>query len=92
MLRQYDETWQSNVGLKGKGRELLFLYGDGCVWINEEVGDINGFLKIFKQTLIEPAHEIMVLIIQATSEGSGQPAHPRSLTRAFIVCTHKVWK
>ena len=29
---------------------------------------------------------------QATSEGSGEPAHPRSLDRAFAVRTHKVWK
>ena len=42
--------------------------------------------------LIEPAHEIMVLITQATSEGSGEPAHPRSLTRTFAVRTHKLWK
>ena len=30
----------------------------------------------------EPAHEIMV---QATSEGSGEPAHLRSLARAFAI-------
>ena len=40
----------------------------------------------------EPAHEIMVLVAQANSEGSGETAHPRSLARAFAVCTHKVWK
>ena len=40
----------------------------------------------------EPAHEIMVLITWATSEGSGEPAHPRSLARAFGVHTHEVWK
>ena len=47
-------------------------------------------LKYIK--LIEPAHEIMVLITQATSEGSGEPAHLRSLSRAFAVRTHEVWK
>ena len=40
----------------------------------------------------EPAHEIMVLITFATSEGSGAPAHRRSLARAFTVRTHEVWK
>ena len=40
----------------------------------------------------EPAHEIIVLITQATSEGLGEHAHPRSLTRAFAVRTHEVWK
>ena len=42
--------------------------------------------------IIEPADEIMVLITQATSEDSGEPAYPRSLTRAFAVRTHEVWK
>ena len=42
--------------------------------------------------LIEPAHEIMVLITYATSDGSGKPAHPRSLARAFAVRTHEIWK
>ena len=36
--------------------------------------------------------EIMVLITLATSEGSGEPAHPCSLDRAFAVRTHEVWK
>ena len=40
----------------------------------------------------EPSHEIMVLITQATREGSGEPARPCSLARAFIVRTHEVWK
>ena len=35
----------------------------------------------------EPAHEIMVLITQATSEGSGESAHVRSLARA-VACSH----
>ena len=45
---------------------------------------------IFTQN--EPAHEIIVLITQATSEGSGKPAHPRNLVRAFAVHIRKVWK
>ena len=40
----------------------------------------------------EPAHEVMVLITEATSQGSGEPARPRSLARAFAVSTHEVWK
>ena len=43
-------------------------------------------------SLIEPTHKIMVRITQATSEGSDEPAHPRSLARAFDVRTHEVWK
>ena len=62
-------------------------------------------LEDFKKTLFEPAHELMVrityatsegsgepAITYATSEGSGEPAHPRSLARAFAVRTHEVWK
>ena len=40
----------------------------------------------------EPVHEIMVLITQATSKGSSEPGHPRSLARAFAVRTHEVWE
>ena len=40
----------------------------------------------------EPAHEIMVLIKQATSEGSCEPAHPHSVSRTFAVPKYAVWK
>ena len=40
-----------------------------------------------KKNLIEPAHEIVVLITQATSEGSGETAQMCSLARAFAVRT-----
>ena len=40
--------------------------------------------------LFEPAQEIMVLIAQANSEGSGESAHPRSLARAFAVRTQSM--
>ena len=50
--------------------------------------------QVFLMTrlIYEPAREIMVLITKATSEGSGEPAHSRSLARAFAVYTHEVWK
>ena len=38
------------------------------------------------------SHAIMVLISQAISKGSGEPAHSRSLARAFAVRTHDIWK
>ena len=40
----------------------------------------------------EPAHGILVHVTYATSEGSGKPAHPRSLARAFTVRTHEQGK
>ena len=42
-------------------------------------------VNIFKANLYEPAHEGLVLITKATSEGSGEPAHPRSLARVIDV-------
>ena len=36
--------------------------------------------------VFETAHVKKVLITYATSEGSGKPAHPPSLTRAIAVC------
>ena len=48
--------------------------------------------KVIMATAFEPTHEIMILITQATSKGEGEPAHPRSLARAFAVRTHEVWK
>ena len=46
----------------------------------------------FLNLLFEPAHEILVLITEAISKGSGESAHLHSLTRAFAVCTHEVCK
>ena len=50
------------------------------------------FVCDVRDTKYEPAQEIMVLITKATSEGSGEPAHPHNLARAFAVRTHEVWK
>ena len=41
-------------------------------------------------TTCEPAHEIMILIAYANSQGSGATAHPRNHARAFAVRTHVV--
>ena len=34
---------------------------------------------------------MLVLIAQASSEGSDEPAHSRSLVRAFVARTHNDW-
>ena len=51
MLRRLDEvgrnTWATNV------KNLLFSYGYGYVWMNEEVGDINMFIRAFKQRIVD---------------------------------------
>ena len=54
--------------------------------------DMSACVVITGILSFEPAHEIMVFIIYATSEGSGEPAHLGSLARAFAVRTHEVWK
>ena len=36
--------------------------------------------------IIEPGHEKMCLMSYANNKGADQPAHPRSLISAFIVC------
>ena len=40
----------------------------------------------------EPVLEIMVRITYATSEGSGEIVHMRSLAKALAVRTHDEWK
>ena len=50
------------------------------------------FLYLDMLNTYEPAHDIMELTTWATSEGSGEPALPRSLARAFALRTHEVWK
>ena len=40
-------------------------------------------------SLIGPRHANLVLIAYASSEGSGEPAHPRSLARTFAARSYK---
>ena len=57
------------------------VFGTGCGI------QLYGFLVIF----IEPGHEKTCLMSYANNKGADQPAHPRSLTSAFIVrCLHSV--
>ena len=42
-------------------------------------------------SLIGTRQAILVLITYASSEGSGEPAHPRSLTRTFAARSYKQW-
>jgi hypothetical protein len=51
MLRKLDErgkiTWVTNV------RRCLYQYGFGFVWVNQGVGGVKEFLKVFKQRMID---------------------------------------
>ena len=44
---------------------------------------------IFQLVLNEPHQVNLVLIAYASSEGSGEPAHPRSLARTFAARSYK---
>ena len=53
------------------------------IWVNIVCQDLS--VGIFR-TIMVCAETL------ATSEGSGEPAHPHSLATAFAVHTHEVWK
>ena len=46
---------------------------------------------IFKLQTNEPRHEISKNVVGATSKASDQPAHMRSLIRAFACRLHILW-
>ena len=48
-------------------------------------------LKFHENTTVGPRQANMVLIAYASSEGSGEPAHPRSLARTFAARSYKQW-
>ena len=51
MLKQYSDLGGQNWSMKV--RNLLYRYGFGDVWLQQSVGDVNHFLSIFKQRLID---------------------------------------
>ena len=44
---------------------------------------------LFLQLKVGPGQANLVLIAYASSEGSGKPAHPRSLARTFAARSYK---
>ena len=48
------------------------------------------FLNMTSETNA-PRQANLVLIAYASSEGSGEPAHPRSLARTFAARSYKQW-
>ena len=47
--------------------------------------------ETFSPNQIGPRQANLVLIAYASSEGSGEPAHPRSLARTFAARSYKKW-
>ena len=48
-------------------------------------------MKMLRYTLNGPRQANLLLIAYASSEGSGEPAHPRSLARTFAARSYKQW-
>ena len=67
--------------LSVKITEDLNVFNDVTLTINSEVD----------QDIIEPAHEISNNMVCATSKASDQPAHTRSLIRAFASRLSILW-
>ncbi|MEW8544973.1 MAG: reverse transcriptase family protein [Candidatus Thiodiazotropha sp.] len=82
MLRNLDEngriTWASKV------RELLFRYGFGYVWVVEDVGNVNLFMKTFKQRLIDCSSQDWCSKITA----SGKSRHYKFIMPAMQVANY----
>ena len=82
MLRNLDEsgriTWASKV------RELLFRNGFGYVWLAEDVGDHNLFMKTFKQRLIDCSKQDWCAKIAV----SGKTRHYRFIMPALQVANY----
>ena len=51
----------------------------------------NKAIHAYYQKIIGPRQANLVLIAYASSEGSGEPAHPRSLARTFAARSYKQW-
>ena len=51
--------------------------------VQERIERLKVSMRILKKSIIEPQHEISNNVVCATSKASDQPAHMRSLIRAF---------
>ena len=82
MLRNLDEngriTWASKV------RELLFRNGFEYVWVVEDVGDLNLFMKAFKQRLIDCCKQDWSAVIME----SGKTRHYRYIMPVLKVANY----
>ena len=55
-----------------------------CGWMHDQRNKMS-------KLLIGPRQANLLLIAYASSEGSGEPAHPRSLARTFAARSYKQW-
>ena len=68
------------------------LFGKILHRLNVSFCNHSGFARFeWAHVLNEPRQANLVLIAYASSEGSGEPAHPRSLTRTSAARSYKQW-
>ena len=61
------------------------------IWEQKEKSDQNVWIFTISKVIIEPVHEISNTEVCATSKASDQPAHTRSLIRAFTSRLSNLW-
>ena len=85
---------------ENKNKIILFKVNDYMDTVGWPKSDGEGTLPTFRPTtipnlgvcfLVGPRQANLVLIAYASSEGSGEPAHPRSLARTFAARSYKQW-
>ena len=78
----------------GRMPRLIWVFAGGT---SQFIGFVMWWLMWLKpsctniQLPFGPRQANLVLIAYASSEGSGEPAHPRSLARTFVARSYKQW-
>ena len=67
---------------------INYHFGHQVIWWNQPQTDSERHLSVL---LNGPRQANLVLIAYASSEGSGEPAHPCSLARTFAARSYKQW-
>ena len=75
---------------------VVKLLAKGCafstVWpLRKPRNSVGRWTDCLDMTIFGPRQANLVLIAYASSEGSGEPAHPRSLARTFAARSYKQW-
>ena len=70
-------------------RSLISTFVVPC--LDRHIFVLRGSFNVALLQLYGPRQANLVLIAYASSEGSGEPAHPRSLARTFAARSYKQW-
>ena len=81
---RYQSTFQ--IGAHKRTRALCFLSSYDT---REAIPDLRNVMNNISYIVIGPRQANLVLIAYASSEGSGEPAHPRSLARTSAARSYK---